>query len=89
VLASLSEEIDIATAEGLVEQRAGVDFVDLQASFEGLLEPDVLERIDGVSSHFLLTARVALGTNQLALYSVLQRDASGLTRTIFRSLGVP
>ena len=89
VLASLSDDLDLATAEGLVEQRAGVDFVDIPGTFEGLLEAEALQRIDGVSSHFLLTARVTLGTNQLTLYSVLQRDASGLTRTVFRSLGAP
>jgi general secretion pathway protein K len=88
VLASLSDEIDIGLAESLIEQRAGLDFVDIPGTFEGLVEADALQRIDGVSSHFLLTARVALGTNQLTLYSVLQRDRSGLTRTLFRSLGV-
>ena len=89
VLAALSDQIDFGMAESLVLERNGVDFVDIQATFEGLVEPEVLQVIDGVSSHFLLTATVALGTHQLILYSVLQRDRSGITRTIFRSLGVP
>ena len=46
------------------------------------------EEIDGVSEHFLLTATVTLGSNQLTMRSVLQRDRSGITRAVFRSLGV-
>lgn len=88
VLASLSDELDMSTAESLVEERAGADFPDIDTVFEGLVEPDTLQRIDGVTEHFLLTATVTLGTNQLTMRSVLQRDASGLTRPIFRTLGV-
>jgi general secretion pathway protein K len=88
VLASLSDDIDIATAGALVEERAGAEFPDIDATFEGLVEPDVLQEIDGVSEHFLLTATVALGTNQLTMRSILQRDPSGITRALFRSLGV-
>jgi general secretion pathway protein K len=88
VLASLSDDIDVAAAEGLVEQRNDGPFADIDKTFEGLVEPRVLKEIDGVSQHFLLTATVTLGTNQLTMRSVLQRDASGLTRSLFRSLGV-
>jgi len=88
VLASLSDNIDASTAESLIEQRAGAEFLDIDATFEGLVEPDVLQVIDGVSEHFLLTATVTLDTNQLTMRSVLQRDRSGLTRALFRSLGV-
>jgi general secretion pathway protein K len=88
VLASLSENIDLSAAGALVEERGGAEFVDIDKTFEGLVEPDVLRRIDGVSQHFLLTATVTLGTNQLTMRSLLQRDASGLTRALFRSLGV-
>jgi hypothetical protein len=49
----------------------------------------MLRRIDGTSEHFLLTATVTLGTNQMVMRSVLQRDRSGITtRFEFRSLGV-
>jgi len=88
LLASLSEDIDVATAEGLVMQRNDGAFADIDKTFEGLVEPRVLKEIDGVSRHFLLTATVSLGTNQLTMRSVLQRDASGVTRALFRSLGV-
>jgi general secretion pathway protein K len=88
VLASLSNDIDIPTAEGLVQQRNDAAFPDINKTFEGLVDPKVLKEIDGVSQHFLLTATVTLGTNQLTMRSVLQRDASGVTRALFRSLGV-
>lgn len=88
VLASLSDDIDIATAASLIEQRGEAEFVDIDGTFAGLVEPDVLQEIDGVSEHFLLTATVTLGKNQLTMRSVLQRDRSGITRAVFRSLGV-
>ena len=88
VLASLDPNLDISAGEGLVEQRADGAFVDIDKTFEKLVDPKVLREIDGVSQHFLLTATVTLGTNQLTMRSVLQRDASGVTRALFRSLGV-
>jgi len=88
VLASLSDDIDISAAEGLVQQRNDGAFADIDKTFEGLVDPKVLKELDGVSQHFLLTATVTLGTNQLTMRSVLQRDASGVTRALFRSLGV-
>lgn len=88
VLASLSETLDMSQAASLIEERADVGFADVDAVFSGLVEPEMLQRIDGVTEHFQLTATVALGTTQLTLRSVLQRDASGITRPLFRSLGV-
>lgn len=88
VLASLSETIDLSQAESLVEERGDAGFADIDAVFGGLVEPETLQRIDGVTEHFMLTATVTLGTTQLTMRSVLQRDASGLTRALFRSLGV-
>jgi general secretion pathway protein K len=88
VLASLSDDIDLSAAEGLVKQRNDAAFADIDKTFEGLVDPKVLKELDGVSQHFLLTATVTLGTNQLTMRSVLQRDASGVTRALFRSLGV-
>lgn len=88
VLSSLSDDIDLATAGALVDQRGGAEFLDIDDTFAGLVEPQVLQTIDGVSAHFLLTATVTLGTNQLTMRSVLQRDQSGITRALFRSLGV-
>lgn len=88
VLASLSDDISLPVADSLIEERAGVEFPDIDRTFEGLVEADMLSRIDGVTSYFLLTVTVTLGTNQLTMRSVLRRDESGSTRAVFRSLGV-
>jgi general secretion pathway protein K len=88
VLASLSDTLDLSTAASLVEERADAGFADIDTVFEGLVEAAMLQRIDSVSEHFLLTATVQLGSTQLTMRSVLQRDGSGLTRSLFRSLGV-
>ena len=84
----MKDDIDLSTGTSLVQERGEADFVDIDASFEGLVEADVLRRIDGVSRYFLLTATVVLGTHQLTMYSLLERDTSGIVRAIFRSLGV-
>ena len=87
LLASLSDDIDFSAATALIEERGGADFPNIDQTFEGRVEADVLGRIDGVSRYFLLTASVILGTHQITMYSVLERDNSGLVRAIFRSLG--
>jgi general secretion pathway protein K len=88
LLASLSDDIDISKAASLIEERGGAEFVEIDKTFEDLVEPDVLRKIDGVTEFFLLTATVTLGTNQMTMRSVLQRDPSGVTRAVFGSLGV-
>ncbi len=88
VLASLSDDLDIATAGALIDERGAAEFIDIDMTFEGLVDPDTLREIEGVSEHFLLTATVTLGSNQLTMRSVLQRDRSGITRSLFRTLGV-
>ena len=88
VLASMSDDIGLAEAAALLEQRGDTEFVDIDGTFAGLLEPDVRGRIGGTSDYFLLTATVVLGTHRFTLYSVLQRRPSGLVGAVFRSLGV-
>ena len=88
LLASLSDDIDLSAGTSLVQERGEADFANIDETFEGLVEADVLGRIDGVSRYFLLTATVVLGTHQLTMYSLLERDTSGIVRAIFRSLGV-
>lgn len=88
VIASLSDDIDLALAASLADERAGADFVDIEATFADLIPAEMFEKIDGVSDHYLLIGTVTLGTTQLTMRSVLQRDNSGVTRALFRSLGV-
>jgi general secretion pathway protein K len=84
VIASLGELVGLTQ---LVEDRGGADFVDVQDTFQGLVEPEMLQRIDGVSEYFQLRGRISIGTTQYTMYSLLHRDASGVVRSLFRSLG--
>ncbi len=88
VIASLSEDIGAGLAASLVAERESGGFVDVQETFQGLVSEEMLPRIDGVTSHFLLTGTVTIGTTSLTMRSVLQRDDSGITRALFRSFGV-
>ncbi len=87
LLASLSDELDLAMAASLVEERGTAGFTDVETVFAELLPPEMLVRVGVDSEHFLLTATVVLGRTQLTMRSVLQREPSGLTRALFRSLG--
>jgi general secretion pathway protein K len=88
ILASLSEDIDLNTAELLLNERGDANFPSVQDSFQGLVSEDILPRLDGVSAHFLLSGQVTIGETTLRIHSVMQRDDSGRTRTLFRSFGV-
>jgi len=88
VLASLSEELDLATATSLVDERGEGSFASVETSFQGLVSEQMLPRLDAVSSHFLLSGQVTIGETSLRIRSLLQRDSSGITRTLFRSFGV-
>jgi len=87
VLASLDPQLGISQGESLVESRDGQGCLDVQTEFTGLIEPEMLDRIDGVSQYFQLRGRISIGTTQYTMYSLLHRDASGVVRSIFRSLG--
>lgn len=87
VIASLGDLVGLNQAEQLVEDRGGADFVNVQETFEGLVEPEMLQRIDGVSEYFQLRGRISIGTTQYTMYSLLHRDPSGVVRSLFRSLG--
>jgi general secretion pathway protein K len=88
VLASLSDDIDIGLATSLVDERAGAEFVNIEASFQGLVSEEMLPRLGGISDHFLLTGSVQIGVTVLTIRSVLQRNNSGITRALFRNFGV-
>ena len=88
LLASLSDDIDLGIADSLIEERMGGGFADVETTFADLIPKEMFAKIDAVSDHFLLTATVTIGTSQMTMRSVLQRDNSGITRALFRSFGV-
>lgn len=76
--------------EGLARQRKDRCFPtvdDLKAAFGADAFNRVSSRVGEKSSYFRLTALVTIGTTQMSLYSLLQRDTSGMVRPILRSLG--
>lgn len=87
LLASLSDEITLTMAQSMVEERGDGPFASVQETFEGLVSEEMLPLIDGVSDHFQLQGQVTIGDTQLTISSVLQRNSSGVTRTLFRSYG--
>tara|TARA_B100000029_G_scaffold511476_1_gene605630 strand:+ start:1673 stop:2599 length:927 start_codon:yes stop_codon:yes gene_type:complete len=88
ILASLSDDIDINLGTQLVQERGLAGFVDINSRFQQLVEPEIFSRISTISRYFLLTATVTLGTHQFTMYSLLERDSSGIVRSMFRSMGV-
>ncbi|MCC5861312.1 MAG: type II secretion system minor pseudopilin GspK [Gammaproteobacteria bacterium] len=87
VLASLDDGLGIASALQLIEQRGDQDFPDYLTLFAPLVSENVLPRLGERSSHFRLTARAAIGSTQLTMYSLLFREANGVVRPLLRSLG--
>ena len=87
VLASLDPQLGFGQGEALVESRDGQGCLDVQTEYTGLIQPEMLQTIDGVSQYFQLRGRISIGTTQYTMYSLLHRDASGVVRSIFRSLG--
>jgi general secretion pathway protein K len=88
LIASLSDDIDLSLAASLIEERGEAEFTNVETVFADLIAAEMFARIGGVSEHFMLTGTVVMGSNQMTLRSVLQRDNSGLTRALFRSFGV-
>ncbi len=75
--------------EGLARQRQERCFPtpdDLKAAFGEEAFNRISARIEDKSNYFRLTAIVTIGTTQLSLYSLLQRDTTGV-RPVLRSLG--
>ncbi len=89
VLQSLGPNIDLSTAEGLVEVREGGGFSDISGTFAPLVAPDLAQAGFSESSEFFqLKAVVQIDTVRVSLFTVLHRTpGSGEVTPILRSLG--
>lgn len=89
VLQSLGPNIDVGTAEGLVDVRQGGGFADVSGTFAPLVAPDLAQQGFGESSEFFqLKAVVQIDTVRVSLFTVLHRTSgSGEVTPILRSLG--
>ena len=87
VLQSLDPRLESGDVERLVEERAEAGFEDYQASFDGLVEPELLPRLGETSDYFRLQAVVRIGTVRVTMYSLLHRGAQGEVTAVLRSFG--
>ena len=89
VLQSLGPNIDLSTAEGLVEVREGGGFADISGTFAPLVAPDLAQAgFSETSEFFQLKAVVQIDTVRVSLFTVFHRvSGSGEVTPILRSLG--
>lgn len=88
VLQSLGENITAADVEGLLQEREGAGFADMEASFAALVTPEVMQQLSDSTRFFRLKVIVRIDTVRVTLYSVLQRATNtGTVTPILRSLG--
>lgn len=87
VLQSLDENMTLSDVEGLIQEREGAGFNDIETSFASLVTPDVLNRLDTSTQFFRLKVIVRIDTVRVTLYSVLQRSQTGAVTPILRSFG--
>ncbi|MDH5620111.1 MAG: type II secretion system minor pseudopilin GspK [Gammaproteobacteria bacterium] len=89
VLQSLGPNIDLSTAEGLVDVRKDGGFADISGTFAPLVAPDLAQSGFSESSEFFqLKAVVQIDTVRVSLFTVLHRTSgSGEVTPILRSLG--
>ena len=90
LLSCLADDLDLASAQSLVEARGEQGFADLQAF---LAQPALVGRTvdsDGLavtSQYFRVRSEVRLGERRQLLWSTLQRQADGPPRVLQRDLG--
>jgi len=91
VLASLGEAgTDFGDAESLARNRENGCFprlADLQATLDPEQFQALQDRIGETTNWFRVVSIVSIGTSQLTLYSLLERNSAGGVRTVVRSVG--
>ena len=91
VLASLIEGgTDFGDAESLKSNRGDGCFptiADLQATLDPALYQALQPTISETSNWFRAVTAVRIGTSELTLYSLVERNSSGGSRTVLRSTG--
>ena len=87
VLQSLSEDMTVSDVEGLVSEREGSGFGDIQKTFSTLVTPEVLNSLVDSTAYFRLKVVVRIDRVRVTLYSTLQRGPQGDVTPILRSIG--
>ncbi len=91
VLAALTQEVSaFSDAESLVRNRQDGCFPTIE-DVRATLDDDAFQAIAGsigqTSNWFRATSIVSIGTSQLTLYSLLERNSAGGVRAVLRSVG--
>ena len=88
VLQSLDENMTTSDVEGLVQERAGSGFTDVETAFASLVTPEVLNTLEESTRFFRLKVVVRVDTVRITMFSVLQRaPQTGTVTPILRSFG--
>ncbi len=86
VLMSLSESLSASDAASILEDRPD-DGYESVAELVDVLPPDVSAPLTVGSRYFRLGVRVNIGSTEITMYSLLEREGSSEVRTLLRSLG--
>lgn len=86
VLMSLSEGISASDAAGIVDGRPEEGY-ETVAELATVLPPDVEIPLTVGSRYFRLGVTVNIGSTELTMYSLLEREGAGSVRTLLRSFG--
>jgi len=84
VLQALDDSVTTAEVEQWIQDRVGSPYEEMQAFWD--VAPDDVEQnmqnlLDVGTNFFQLKVIASLGTTQLSMYSLLERDATGVSRT--------
>ncbi|MEL7311978.1 MAG: type II secretion system minor pseudopilin GspK [Pseudomonadota bacterium] len=89
VLQTLDENLSAADIERIVDERTEVGIEDLDVTFAGVLEEDVIATLSTQTNFFELRAIVRIGTVRFTMYSLLYRTDQGQVAVVQRSYGNP
>lgn len=88
VLQSLSDDITVSVAEGLIAERADAGFSQIATSFGSYLDPDVISnQLMENTEFFQLKVIVRVDTVRITYFSILERSGNGDVTPILRSMG--
>ncbi|MEL7025226.1 MAG: type II secretion system minor pseudopilin GspK [Pseudomonadota bacterium] len=89
LLQVLDENLSAGDVEQVIEERTEIGIEDLQVTFAGLLEDDVIATLGTTSDFFELRTIVRIGTIRFTMYSLLYRTDQGQVAVVQRSYGNP
>lgn len=88
VIMSLSADMSRSDAESIVNDRPEDGYADV-SEIGASVESDALAELSVSSSFFRATADIQVGSIQVTMYSLLERDAGNTVYPVIRSVGTP